>query len=396
MNKNIYWSYILMSYISLLAMGFIDNIRGPLLLEFTEDLNFTDTQASFLFVIPSFFAFLGCQLSNILLYKIHSLNGLAYSLLCMGFGFLALSKVSGIMSLILSGGCFGIGIGMLGIFQNMNIHLGASEGSRRRLLSGLHAMYALSALCAPLFVREVFALDWSWRKGFFVASFFPLAMGFLFLLFLVFKRKKGDAVMILSLSNNNRSKGDILHYIYVGAILSFYLACETAISTRLTLYVRRYAGSSAEFSTYYLILFFVLLFLGRTLFLFIDSKQWKNETIWFYGISLSALSMLCGLWISPWFLSLCGLTMAPCFAVGMDYVFDIFREKSSEALSYVMGLFSFFVVPIHYLIGYLSDIFGLRVALMVGPFVLILSLLMMRFRVYFLGSSSNKVEGITH
>ena len=391
MNQSIRWSYILLPYFSLLAMGFVDNIRGSLLLEFTEDLGFTDVQASLLFAVPTFFVFFGCQVSNFLLSRtnIHPLRSLSFALLVVGFGFFFLSNVTDILSLVLSGTFFGIGLGMLGVLQNVNIHIGSSEKSRRRFLSGLHSMYALSALCAPIFIKYIFSWDWVWRKGFFLASLLPIVMGFLFLFFLILKKEKrreGEGLEKKDVLGKVRGRSpDYLHYIYMGVAISFYLGCELAVGTRLILYVRRYTESTAEFSTYYLILFFALLFLGRVLFLFIDSMRWRNESIWFWCAVSTTLLLVFGLCFSPWWISLSGLTMGPLFAVSIDYTFEVFKERASEAVSYVIGISFLLVFPIHYMIGKLSDMFGLRLALVMVPFLLISALVMISFRSRFFG-----------
>ena len=373
MRKKICWPYIIAAYVSLLSLGLLDNTRGPFLPDFTTDLNFTDTQGSLLFVVPALFAFVGCQLSNALIYRIHPLRGLQYGMLIMGCGFLALAKVTGMWGLILCGGLFGIGFGMINVFQHINIQMGATEKTRRKLLSGLHTMYAFSSLVAPLLIKYLYALQWNWRRSFILVATVPIIMSSLFFLF----KRDGKK---LEKPLEKTTKGHVTHYIYVGFAIACYIASELAISSRITLYVLRYTETTPELATSYLAVFFLLLFVGRALCIVFDSNKWKSKNILYWSLALSLLCFICGLWISPWFMSLCGLFMSPCFAASMDYVFDVFKEKSSEAMAYVMGMNFLVVVLMHYAIGAVGDILGLRVALTIGPALLALSLLMVSLR----------------
>lgn len=385
MRNGIYWPYIIAAYVSLLSLGLLDNTRGPFLLDLTKDLSFTDTQASLLFVVPSFFSFLGCQFSNLLVYRIPPLRGIYYGMLIMGCGFLALANMMGIWSLVLWGGVFGIGFGMVSVFEHVAIQMGATEKTRRKLLSGLHSMYALSSLMAPLLIKYLYILQWTWRQGFVLVAMVPIVLSGLFL----FLRRGGPEIDV-ERPREKTTRSHITHYLYVGLAVACYIGGELTISTRLTLYVRRYTEATPEFATYYLAVFFLLLFLGRILFTVFDSGRWKTETILLWSFSLSFFSFVCGLWLSPWFMSLCGILMAPCFAVCMDYVFDVFKSRAPEAMAYVMGMASLLIVPMHYAIGVVGDMWGLRVALMIGPALLVLSFSMLSLRGWVFKESVNE------
>ena len=328
------------------------------------------------FRFPLFFSFLGCQLSNILMYRVCPLKGLRHSLFIMGGGFLILATVTGIWSLVFYGGLFGIGYGMVSVWLHINIHVGAPKRVRRKLLSGLHSMYALSALLAPLGVGYFYSWGWTWRQGFLLMALLPLTISIFF--FLLKTERRG--VERLERVEGKTTKSHVIHYIYVGILVAAYVGGELSLSTRLTLYAYRYAEVTPELSTRYLTLFFLLLFIGRIGFLVVDIPNWKSEKILCGSLFLSFCLFVCGLCFSPWFMSLCGAAMAPCFAVSMDYVFDVFKDRAPEAMSYVIGVISLLIVPMHFAIGWLSDIFSLRVALIMGPTLLLLSLVLLSLR----------------
>ena len=375
MRKSIYWPYIMAAYVSLLSLGLVDNTRGPFLPDLTHDLGFTDTQASLIFVVPSFFSFLGSQFSSVLIYRFHPSRGIRYGMFIMGCGFLALGKMTGIWGLVLFGGLFGWGFGMVNVFEHMAIQMGATEKTRRKLLSGLHSMYALASLIAPLLVKYLYALQWTWREGFASVAMLPIVMSGLF-----FFLEGNGPKKVLEKPREKTTKGHVVQYIYVGLAIACYIGSELAISSRMTLYVRRYTDATPEFSTYYLAAFFLLLFIGRILFMIFDLARWRSEIILRWSFILSFFSFLCGLLFSPWFMSLCGALMAPCFAMCMDYVFSVFKDRASEAMTYVMGVGSLLVVLMHYTIGVVSDMLGLKVALIICPILLMISLLMLSLR----------------
>ncbi len=375
MKSHIYWPYICVAYVSLFALGLLDNARGPYLPDITKDLGFTDTQGALLFAIPSCFSFIGCQLCKALVYRMSPVHGICCGLFLMGCGFIALANIHDLVGLALGGGIFGLGFGLVSVFEHVVVQTGSPLSVRRRLLAGLHSMYALASLTSPLLIKQFYVFGWTWRQGFFFVACVPLMASFL-LMFL-----KTDGSMPEDTRPSHKDPlSYLLHYIYMGLILAFYVGGELVVSSRIILYVRRYTETTPEQATYYLATFFLLLLLGRVFFIIFDSGLWKSEKILMWSLSLSFLSFACGLWWSPWWMSLCGLFMAPCFATLMEYIFEIFQDRIPQAMTYVMGIGSLLVFPMHYMVGVATDLVGLRWAMTIGPIFLILSILMLKLR----------------
>ena len=369
-QQRIHWPYIIAAYLALFSFGFLDNVRGPFFPNILKDMNLTDGQGSWFFAIASFIAFFGSYLAPWVLRLVGSLSGLRLGLLAIIVGFFSMSFAGGLTGLLVASACFGMGLGLLQVFQHTCIQDGANRFMQRRLFNGLHSMYALSALFAPVVTAGLFAVNWTWRESFQLFCVLPL----LALIYSFFVRT------VRSEHTNNHhvkaSRSELIHIIYVATIVALYVTAELSISTRLVLYVQRVLTVSDTFSTMYLTLFFLLLFAGRLTFVFFDFKNWRNQKIIVMALGLSLVFYVAVLTINPWFLSVCGFTMAPVFAVSMDWIGDLFGEKASLGISLALAIGSLFIVSMHNLVGYLSDVYGIRLALAVGPCFLLVSLVL--------------------
>ncbi|MBK7962901.1 MAG: hypothetical protein IPK04_17930 [Bdellovibrionales bacterium] len=133
-------------------------------------------------------------------------------------------------------------------------------------------------------------------------------------------------------------------------------------------------GESLEQASLKVVVFFILMFVGRGLFTVIRPPV---SLVISLGISLflSCCFLIAGLSGWPWFLVATGLTMAPFYGLAMAYLSEIFQEDSSQAISTAMAMQSILVVVMHLGVGCLSDYFSLRRALWVGPISLLLGLI---------------------
>lgn len=66
--------------------------------------------------------------------------------------------------------------------------------------------------------------------------------------------------------------------------------------------------------------------------------------------------------------------MAPFYALAMLAAGQLFRSSISQAISWAVALSSLFVVLMHLTVGFLTDLFGLKIALLLGPAFCLLAL----------------------
>lgn len=372
--RSTHWPYIIVSFLSLLALGLLDNARGPYFPELLRDLNLTDMEGASFFIVASLTAFLGSHGAQKILRVSSPLWGLRLGLLLLAFGFAAMTLSKGLPDLLVYAGIFGFGLGMTQVFQNILIQEGASPNLRRRLFNGLHSMYALASIFSPFGIAIMLSHEWSWRKGYGLIACFPAVLLILSLV------PMARAPLPGARDNQDlgppQTKGPLL---LLALSLSFYVASELALTTRLPLYLQRVRAFSGPDSSQYLGYFFVLLLLGRSLFAFVEFKAIKNFTLLVGCLGLSLISSLLGLLFDPKFLIGCGLFMAPVFGVGMSYMSEVFDKGAGQGISYTMAMGSLTIVLMHFLIGYLSESVGLHVALFVSPAFLLLALLTLSY-----------------
>ncbi len=369
----LYWPYIIISYLALLSFGVLDNVRGPYFPNVMSSLQLRDDEGAWFFALTSLVALGGSYLAPRIQNFIGALMGLRLGLFLLSLGFFLMGVSPHYQFLLFGCGIFGLGMGISQVFEHVCIQEGASPHQRRRLFSGLHSFYALASLFAPLSVGIFLSWNWDWRKGFVLFSFIPAIV---FIVSLFVKKQKKSTVHIKVPKAKGRELG---HMAYIALVQALYVSAEISIGTRLVLYIQRTTELTPSQSTYYLTAFFVFLLLGRLLTTYFDFKKLSNRGVLLIALALSALVYILGLSWTPIFFSLCGLTMAPIFAVSMDYLAETFKEKSTHAISLSFTIGALFIVSMHYLVGYVTEVSGIAVALTIGPALLITSWLLLFF-----------------
>ena len=91
------------------------------------------------------------------------------------------------------------------------------------------------------------------------------------------------------------------------------------------------------------------------------------------SLATSFLVYFLGLNVHPALLVFCGLTMSPVFALSVDLIAEIFPNHSAEAISACLAISCAVIVSMQLVVGILSDLYGIRVALHSGLVTLVLS-----------------------
>lgn len=356
------WAYVLFAYASLLSLGFMDNLRGPYFPQILTDLQLGDIKGAYFFAVPSLVAFLVSFMTKSWAERFGSLWCIRIGLLLMGLGYIFIGKSEGFGWLLISTTFFGFGFGLISVAQNLSIQENSSETIRRRLFSGLHGMYGFSSLMAPVVASALFSFGVIWRHAFLWMALVP------WIVFLATLSRPSVPLKIKESSEKIRiSLIEHRHMLVVGFIISFYLMSEVSISSRMVLFLQREYAMAPELGSLYLAGFFLLLTSCRLALAFLSLHKWSSIKIIHISLLSSIVFSLLGLFYKPWLLCLSGLTMGPVFPVALDYISQKFGTKSSMAISYCVGLCSLMVVAMHYVVGSLTEAFGIRWALLVGP-----------------------------
>jgi fucose permease len=357
---------ILLAYLSLFYFGLIDNIRGPLYPEILTHFKIHNNKGTWFFALASGTAILSGSLFPWLAHRVGT-----YWAFMTGVFFCVVSQfvfagARHFEVLLLGSWALGVGIGLIGVAQNILVLTAATRQNLTRLMNGLHANYAGSSLIAPLIVALVFHYTQSFRGPF-------LALGLLGILTFLYFLKSRE---VFEVSDNKEFK-DQSHrlqkkHIYFATVLSAYVVGEVLLATRLAQFMRDVHGASLEASSYWTTSFFVGLFFARLVFTF-TSVSMLIRTQLLLGLFSSALFFALGLRVSPWFFVLVGISMAPCYALVMSWMSERAQDSLRVATTSAIVSSGIFIVTMHLVAGQITDLHGVSVALWVGVAFLVLS-----------------------
>lgn len=351
---------IALAYLSLFVLSLIDNSRGPFYPEILTDLAVSATLGSLFFATVSGFSFIGSSTSHFWLHGRSAARVLGWSGLALGLFFCAISLSPTLPVMLVA--CAGLGMcfGILNVVQNLTIYEASSGEKRRRLYNGLHAMYGLASLAAPLVVSVLRNHGWTWRQSFFLIAVPAILVGLWGFSFRAPALKDHDAEKPAPLN-----AADWRACVLLSLAMACYLWGELSISTRLPLWLRSERGFSADDADYLLAAFFLTLLGGRIVFTALSFHRFGNLMVLLLSAGVSAVLYYAGLFWNPWLLGVTGLAMAPFYPVLMDQIAVHFGRKSSRAMGFIIGTGSLSLVAMHVVIGVINDNVGLTQALVV-------------------------------
>lgn len=370
--------FVGIAYASLFSFGVIDNIRGPFYPDVLQDLSLNSTTGSLYFALCSLMSFLLSLSGQILIKRFRTIQLLAIACFSLALSFVGLGFSANLFFLLVSAMLLGVAFGILNFAQNLLVQEAAPLHLRRRLYSGLHAMYGLSSLVAPLLANLFRDMGLSWRHTFVIVAALPFLVGLSCL-----PKLRARAIVHEDGHNPRLTWAETKMALLFSVIIACYLFGELAVSTRMVQWLRADRMFSPEEANLYLALFFCLLLIGRLIFTFIHFSH-SNEIVLRISAGVSVVLYTLGLWGSPIWMALTGLSMAPFFPVAMDHVAHIFGKKGSSGLAFILGLGSLSICILHIVLGVLTDWVGLTQALLVGPAAL--SLIVLLLWPWFLGS----------
>jgi FHS family glucose/mannose:H+ symporter-like MFS transporter len=364
-----YWTMIFVSYVSLFFLGLLDNARAPFFPDIMHDLKLDNFKASFFFVTTSSFAFISGRLTFFVIRRMGLNNTFRLSQFVTGAGFASMAFAETFGVLLFSCAIFGFGFGSLNITQNLFVMEGASLTARRRLISGLHSMYAFSSLIAPLLASVCFRYQLTWRQAY---LYFGISVLISVLISFVNKVEKvhiHEKKTVLPKHVKDRSW-------LIAAVLSLYVIGELTLTTRLPLYLREARGYTPEKASEYLSYVFLAMFIGRIAFTFFKWKRFTTHNIIVSSLVLSILFFIVGLLGHPFWLCISVLAMSPIYAMVLEYHVEIFKEHSSMAITNSLAVNALFIVSMHLMLGALTDVIGIQYSMYLGPVFLMISTLL--------------------
>lgn len=366
---------ILLSFLSILVFGILDNFRGPYFSQVLNEFSLNETLGAALFGTTSAFASLFSGFGGPLLRKWGPIGLLNFSSLIMGAGFITMGLSPHYAILLVGAAVFGAGLGLASLAQNVAVAEYSPLERRSQRLSGLHATYGLASMLAPWLAHTTMGFDFDWRWAFAMVGSLPVLLAAGGLL------AKDDRAKNFKAESQAQSKvvlsfGRRGHIWLFGFVTALYLLAEISFGTRLVRWLEVHHGLPAIEGSLYLTGFFAALFVGRLL-----SSIWAPSSVVHLRLALS-LSAILGLVLGslalsywPWFVVPAGLVMGPFYPLSMSYVRNRFQKDNQVAMAVALGVGSFTVLSMHFGIGIVATNYSLHTAMWVGPMGLSLALL---------------------
>ena len=374
------WPLILISYASLFVFGISDNIRGPLFPEILKEFKISDAMGSLMFAISSISSFISSFFARNLLRRFDRKIILRWASMGLTLTLLGLAFAQNFYIFLFFSVLFGLNSGILGLIPNVLVPLGSTPEKKQQLLSGLHAMYGVASLLAPLVVASASLLTGNWRYAFAVTALAPFSL-FIYSLHKSHHSHHSKPVRDKEKQKINKSK-NFKPQMFLALMVSFCVAAEIMISSRLALLMRRVWNYDLEMSSLYVTGFFVCMLLGRLLF----TGYKFNKTILFQLSSclvMTALLVCLGLFIHPLFLIASGFTVGPFYPLAISFISSEFPDDLDTAVSYMIATDSMMLAIMHLLVGKLTDLYGIHQAIFSGIIFLSLSFILVNSYQFF-------------
>lgn len=386
LNKSqIRWGFVALAYLTLLCQSILDNARGPAYPNILETFEISASRGAYLFALASFAGLISNMAARWWLPKLDIIWGSTLSLLFMAIGsfLFGLSSDYGLWLLDASSLIMGLGMGSANVAMNLLIARGTPLKQRRQIYAGLHSIYGLGSLSAPLLLSVYMAASGTWSGFFQWLAILPSLVMFVCLLrhkqlHLHHEKSERKQNIVPPISFPSR-----LAY---GMVFGFYVASEIIISTRLVIYLNNAHQISLENARMSLSAFFLSMLLGRFLFTIIPLKGASQRWL-LLSCALTISTYILAQLFNPFILVLTGLTMSYFYPVAMDWLSKKFPNGIEWMTASVLTAISIMLVTMHLGFGFISDHFGIEIAMAFVPIFQTICLLLL----IFLGKAENHI-----
>lgn len=368
LRQNVHWAFVLLAYMTLLSQSILDNARGPAYPNILESFSINASRGAYLFAWASFAGLIAQMSARWWLPRIEVVIGSMISLALMALGSFLFGQSSevGLWLLDTSSVIMGLGMGAANVTMNLLIARGTPLSHRRQFYAGLHSVYGLGSLSAPLLLAFYLSSETASWGGFFCwLIILPLLT---LILSLIQKNELQHESVDLKLPKKVLSAPapKFLRLAY-GLVFGFYVAAEIVISSRLVIYLNHGHKIDIDMARLALSCFFLALLAGRLLFTVVpikgSSQRWLllscASTLIVYGLART---------INPLFMALTGLTMSYFYPVAMDWLSKKFPQGLEWMTASVLTSVSIMLIVMHVGFGYVSDILGIEMAMALVPF----------------------------
>lgn len=404
-SSSILWGPVLLAFLSLITLGWLDNARGPLYPLILEGLSLNHVQGGAFFAVASFVAVLANFLVPALLRRMSSVSALLMGLTCMMIFVLGLSQTQSFTMLILSAVFFGLALGVVMVTINIVVEESVPKENQRSFLSVMHSLYGLAAFLSPILIGYILAWPVSWSYAFLPVLFVSVPL-FIFGCVQKSRLRRGGRLES-SLQNSiacagAKAESGLLNskyftsevsepkkdhrdgsldsefdsksvLVFWSLLLACYVSSELYFSTRMTILYQEGLGQSLEGARQFLSYFFLGLFMGRVINSILPVKI-EGKGILVASFVCSILWMIFCVAFQPTWIWLMGFFMAPVYPVAVSEIAKQAGGDFKRLSSVAIAVSSFVVVLMHMLVGVVSDGWGLKMSMYIPVGFLVLGL----------------------
>lgn len=372
-------------FLSFFVFGFTDNLKGPTLPSMLAELNISYGTGGNIF----FGEYLGFLIATLITGILADRFGLKSVILLAGvFLGIGVSGYSFFQSaILLSGSLFVLGLGLGALELGPNAIIVSLHHERKGLyLNLMSVLHGLGSLIAPLVAGWLLSLSISWRV-IYRWDILLIALFVFIFIFLRFPKVEEKAQLDFRHIPQIAFKGQ-LPWFYTA--IAFYVATEIGLASWLVTFLQEIRNTSVIASNQSLSLFFAMLMTGRLLGGFFVQRIGYLRSILFMamGTMLCIITGLFGPKEVSFLLPITGFFLSIMFPTFTAAVSDTHTENANTILGVLFTFAGLGGVLGPWLIGWMSDLYGLQTGFAV--IVLFIAAMLVSVTILVKGESNGK------
>ena len=359
------WHFIFSGLILLACGSFLDNSRGVLLPVLTGRFGLSYTQGSLFFIAGNIGAVAATFLLLPLTQKFSERKLVIAVCLIGGLGLLLGEWVSNVNRLMVFGGFLGVVLSSYGALSNLLVIQGTDLKQRSKMMCGLHMIYGLTSICAPLICQWLLSRGLSWA-GCLLSVAGLLGAVALYVFFKIPEEAHAEEGAPPSMKLN-ATQG------WVVLIFCLYITGEVLNSMWFVTYLVNAKSMSIGLSSRYLSAFFVCMAFTRAL-CFISLKESQENRLLYFCLIASMGFMVLGHCGFLWAFSLSGV-LGPFFPLFLGRVSRVFHRQSKALTLWILGMGYVTLGIFHLTVGKLAMKLGIETAYRLPALLILLSVI---------------------
>lgn len=349
---------ILMTFIMMLTIGIINNIRGQIGPLIINDFDLNYSRLGFIFSFLSIGSMFTSFFIGKLVEKFGFINLITYGIIHNFISIILIYLANSYYTLLLAFLMLGIGIPIITV-SALNIISISFSDKKGKMINFMQGFYGLGGVLAPYIVSVVVKADLRWAYSYFFILFLYLIILFLFKITSVpemeIKEKKEISKTSELLTNKKVILFSLIYFIQVGV--------EFGVITWMAPYLKDVLLKSEIVVSIYISSFFILFTLGRLAASFIIEKiGYFNFLMLTSGCTtlLITLTLLNGTKLS-FLLSLTGIFISVQIPTLQALILDSFDQNGVKVLGFAQtaGMLGATILS-NWVIGAVNDILSIE------------------------------------